>query len=140
MSALRHVLCVDDVLFGADSVEAARQIRKQLNILLNRGGFHLRKWISNDLALLRDIPTIEHELAVEHPLKGNDTSKIFDSTWLLREALHVSIPGRDFTYSKSHEVFGSLVYLFDFLWLGVSRNHHGENPNVKSLTHEDRLG
>lgn len=43
VDVLRRACYVDDVLFGADDVATARQIRDQLNALMQRDGFHLRK-------------------------------------------------------------------------------------------------
>ncbi|XP_067214187.1 uncharacterized protein [Linepithema humile] len=50
---------VDDILLGGDDVSTIQETRKQLNSLLQSGGFHLRKWTSNYEELLRDIPTVD---------------------------------------------------------------------------------
>lgn len=47
---------VDDCLTGADSVQEAVEMTKQLGELLQRGGFELRRWCSNERAV-----TIAHE-------------------------------------------------------------------------------
>jgi len=47
---------VDDLLTEADSKAEAIQIRNQTIELLKRGAFQLRKWSSNHLDLLKDIP------------------------------------------------------------------------------------
>jgi hypothetical protein len=43
---------VDDVLTGADSLETALQIRKELTTILQQAGFELRKFASNNITLL----------------------------------------------------------------------------------------
>jgi hypothetical protein len=43
---------VDDVLTGADSLETALQIRKELTTILQQAGFELRKFASNNVTLL----------------------------------------------------------------------------------------
>ncbi|XP_049294164.1 uncharacterized protein LOC125769473 [Anopheles funestus] len=51
-SALKSNFYVDDFIGGADSIESARRLRVELNELLSRGGFELRKWTSNRLEVL----------------------------------------------------------------------------------------
>jgi len=47
---------VDDLMSGASSQAEALQLQKELNELSARGGFELRKWASNDPALLIFLP------------------------------------------------------------------------------------
>ncbi|XP_063923045.1 uncharacterized protein LOC135137352 [Zophobas morio] len=47
---------VDDIVTGASSLEAARELKSQLICLLKQGCFELRKWASNEPALLDDLP------------------------------------------------------------------------------------
>lgn len=61
---LRHDVYMDDVLSGAETFEAAQELRLQLTRLCMAGGFPLRKWSANEGALLEDIPT-EHKLQRE---------------------------------------------------------------------------
>ena len=54
-SAVETSFYVDDGLTGADSVEEAIQLQKQLQELFSRGGFLLRKWNSNEAVVLQGI-------------------------------------------------------------------------------------
>ncbi|KAJ8915362.1 hypothetical protein NQ315_008249 [Exocentrus adspersus] len=45
---------------GADSIDSARQIKRDVSSVLNTAGFELRKWVSNDKRILEG--TDEHEL------------------------------------------------------------------------------
>ncbi|XP_058467935.1 uncharacterized protein LOC131440560 [Malaya genurostris] len=47
---------IDDVLTGANSLDEAIELQKDLIALLGRGGFGLHKWCANDPRLLEDIP------------------------------------------------------------------------------------
>lgn len=49
-------LYVDDVLSGADDVLTAKLARDSIINILKSGGFTLKKWASNKLELLSDIP------------------------------------------------------------------------------------
>lgn len=53
---LQNQFFVDDALFGTDTIETARGVRDQLIQLLKRGGFNLRKWLSNEPSLVEDLP------------------------------------------------------------------------------------
>ena len=46
---------VDDGLTGADSIEEAIELQKQLQELFSRGGFLLHKWNSSEAAVLQQI-------------------------------------------------------------------------------------
>ena len=39
-----NLVYLDDGLMGADSIQEAKKLRKELQELFNQGGFHLRKW------------------------------------------------------------------------------------------------
>ncbi|XP_043466289.1 uncharacterized protein LOC122501089 [Leptopilina heterotoma] len=54
---IRDNTYVDDFLAGADSEEEALECRDQLIAIMNSGGFHLKKWISNSPSLLDTIPS-----------------------------------------------------------------------------------
>ena len=47
---------VDDILYGADDVATARQLRDELIGLTEAGGFRLRKWSSSHPHVLDDLP------------------------------------------------------------------------------------
>ncbi|XP_012285896.1 uncharacterized protein LOC105702705 [Orussus abietinus] len=54
--ALEKDFYVDDVLTGADDLDTALAIQKQLIDLLVTGGFLLRKWVANHPQLLEQVP------------------------------------------------------------------------------------
>lgn len=90
-----HCIYVDDALFGADEVPVLREIRDQLIAIMAKGGFHLRKWASNATELLEDLPSKQHEIAINHPLKEDDSLKVLGLTWLSCEDaffLSLSLP------------------------------------------------
>ncbi|XP_062538321.1 uncharacterized protein LOC134206605 [Armigeres subalbatus] len=53
---LRKDFYVDDLFSGGNNVPETINLRKQLQSLLKRGGFMLRKWASNEPAVLEGIP------------------------------------------------------------------------------------
>ncbi|XP_058808559.1 uncharacterized protein LOC131674079 [Phymastichus coffea] len=52
---LQQDLYMDDFLSGGHDLDTTENIRDQLIGLLAAGGFHLRKWVANDPALLEEI-------------------------------------------------------------------------------------
>ncbi|XP_029677734.1 uncharacterized protein LOC115244312 [Formica exsecta] len=81
VSILSDNIYVDDLLFGADDTTQIRLARDQLNSILYRGGFLLRKWASNSPSLLEDIDIADHGLATKKPLAEDEQIKILGIGW-----------------------------------------------------------
>ncbi|XP_054287857.1 uncharacterized protein LOC129003585 [Macrosteles quadrilineatus] len=65
----------DDIIAGAESLDEALSAQNELKNLLARGGFELRKWISNAPQLLDQVP-IEHK---ETPVELTENNEAFFS-------------------------------------------------------------
>ncbi|XP_063909631.1 uncharacterized protein LOC135127182 [Zophobas morio] len=61
VQAITESTYVDDIAHGASTVEEAKSLQLQLANLLNRGGFQLRKWASNDPIALDHVPEQHRE-------------------------------------------------------------------------------
>uniref|UniRef100_A0A8D8WD99 Integrase zinc-binding domain-containing protein n=1 Tax=Cacopsylla melanoneura TaxID=428564 RepID=A0A8D8WD99_9HEMI len=59
--ALLNSCYVDDIVTGAESVEAAQQLRQDLVCLLQSGGFELKKFSSSSPTVLSDVPLEDQE-------------------------------------------------------------------------------
>ncbi|XP_055714261.1 uncharacterized protein LOC129808509 [Phlebotomus papatasi] len=64
---------VDDVLTGASTVEETKQLQTQLDQMMSRGGFKLKKWTSNSPEVLKQIPEDgqEYSSTLNLDLEGN---------------------------------------------------------------------
>jgi len=62
---LCHQTYIDDCAFGADQILARQTTRNQLLELLKKGGFRLRKWASNIIALLSELDPADHGLTTQ---------------------------------------------------------------------------
>ncbi|XP_026738691.1 uncharacterized protein LOC113501692 [Trichoplusia ni] len=73
---------IDDVASGSDTLEHAQQAKDQLIALFKLGGFHLRKWVSNNAQLLLDLP-IQDRLTGSVSLDNYETQilKILGLKW-----------------------------------------------------------
>ena len=54
-SVLEESFYMDDLIHGAHSIQAAKQLQTDMTNLLKTGGFHLRKWKSNSPKLLKHV-------------------------------------------------------------------------------------
>lgn len=61
-TAAKKDFYVDDFYSGADTQEEVIELRSQITDMLKTGGFHIRKWISNDETILQQIPEEEREI------------------------------------------------------------------------------
>ncbi|KAL7725330.1 hypothetical protein ACLKA6_013508 [Drosophila palustris] len=71
---------VDDLISGGDSTQEALEIMRQVTSLLDRGHFKLRKWCSNDPAVLQQIPDSEKETFLKFD-DGSDITKTLGLAW-----------------------------------------------------------
>ncbi|XP_055528037.1 uncharacterized protein LOC129720574 [Wyeomyia smithii] len=74
--------CMDDVLSGAGSIEEAIGAQRQLQQLLESGGFPIRKWCSNSPEFLEHIPIEDQEKRVPLAERGvNEAIKVLGLLW-----------------------------------------------------------
>lgn len=71
---------VDDLLTGANTIAKAALIRDEVNAMLKKGGFELRKWVSNSPELTSnfDFNTTEH---ITINLDNNESLKTLGLQW-----------------------------------------------------------
>ncbi|XP_029154912.1 uncharacterized protein LOC114927999 [Nylanderia fulva] len=97
-----------------DDVPELKESRDELQSLMSRGGFHLRKWAKNATELLDDIPASEHELAVERKLGEDDMLKVLGLTWRSQEdsfCFQIDIPTADFNTKRT--ILSFIAKFFD---------------------------
>lgn len=91
-SAAEHIIedrYVDDLMSGADSLEEACTLRKQIVQILDAAGFPLRKWATNQPALLEDVSEAQTE-AVPLQLNGErSVVKALGVQWLPYEDVFI---------------------------------------------------
>ena len=55
-AALQTDIYMDDIVTGSNSNQETLKLKAELIALLQRGGFELREWASNDPSLISDLP------------------------------------------------------------------------------------
>lgn len=70
----------DDFASGANDVESAKELRRQLTELLAKGGFEVRRWSSNIPEVLSDVPSSDLEKPIKLPT-GEPGFKVLGVMW-----------------------------------------------------------
>ncbi|XP_062556914.1 uncharacterized protein LOC134221744 [Armigeres subalbatus] len=80
-SIVKNDFYVDDLLTGANTIEALVEASTQLDGLLKRGGFTLRKWSSNHPSILAHLPESLKEDQTSLELDRSDSIKTLGLLW-----------------------------------------------------------
>lgn len=80
---LKRDMYVDDLISGADTVEEATQLRKDIEQILTKGGLHIRQWAANDTQILEGIA--EENINKKLKLEINPLLKTLGIHWQSQE-------------------------------------------------------
>ncbi|XP_062533633.1 uncharacterized protein LOC134202631 [Armigeres subalbatus] len=73
---------MDDVLSGASTLDSAKQLRSDIEELLKRGMFPIKKWCSNDEDVLEGVPEQDRETLVRiQDSSTNETIRALGILW-----------------------------------------------------------
>ncbi|UYV84326.1 hypothetical protein LAZ67_X001851 [Cordylochernes scorpioides] len=72
---------VDDLLTGADTVEEAHVLIRQIIALLAEGGFPIRKWVSNSPKILEFLPKYQKGINLSFDIKDLPSVKLLGILW-----------------------------------------------------------
>ncbi|XP_055633488.1 uncharacterized protein LOC129773856 [Toxorhynchites rutilus septentrionalis] len=117
--AVKKNIYMDDYIGGEFSIEAAIQLQSELMQLMQKGGFRLRKWVSNSPDVLAKIP--QELLGTQSALKfdQDETIKTLGILWepeadVFRFNVSVSLESREAT---KRSILSAIAQLFDPLGL-----------------------
>ncbi|XP_065094462.1 uncharacterized protein LOC135714987 [Ochlerotatus camptorhynchus] len=118
---LRKDFYVDDLFSGANSIEEATTLRQQLEALLARGGFQLRKWASNEEAVLEGLAPENRALKASIDLDRDQCIKSLGLHWepasdQLKYRIELPADSTDFPLTK-RIALSQIARLFDPLGL-----------------------
>ncbi|XP_073956369.1 uncharacterized protein [Choristoneura fumiferana] len=74
---------VDDLMSGCDTAEEAKIASRQLKEVLQKGGFELKKWSSNNAEFMRSLPPDERSVNAHLNLNMDGTIKALGVQWNL---------------------------------------------------------
>jgi len=112
-TVLQNDFYVDEVMSGCNNVNAAKDQIQQLNDLLRRGGFDLRKWASNTPALLEGIPA-EHQL-LQFSIPDQNSVSVLGILWnTARDTFSFKVePTPHFEQITKRELLGEIALTYD---------------------------
>lgn len=121
--AIKTNCFMDDWLDGADTVDEAMSLAKDVTDILKKGGFQLTKWSSNNLTFMRSIPEDKRSAKAHIDMNLNGTVKALGVVWDLSSdtfRYHLSLPTRDDVMTK-RAILSDIQKLFDPLgWIAPS--------------------
>ncbi|GFY72408.1 uncharacterized protein TNIN_327651 [Trichonephila inaurata madagascariensis] len=113
---------VDDLLSGSATKKGAIQLVLELQEMMKKPGFSLRKWVSNDPDVLATIPKELKAVDSKHTIKDDQPVKILGIAWLPdvdKFTFTITMNGSD-VWTK-RKVLSEVVKIFDPLgWLARS--------------------
>ncbi|XP_055633327.1 uncharacterized protein LOC129773709 [Toxorhynchites rutilus septentrionalis] len=110
---------VDDLLSGTDSIKTGKQLVCQLIDMFNSAGFSLRKWSSNNLELIDDVPSELRDNRSTFEIDSSSTVKTLGLIWEPSvDKFNYAIPrwSSEPTITK-RVVLGDIARIFDPLGL-----------------------
>ncbi|XP_045534341.1 uncharacterized protein LOC123721079 [Papilio machaon] len=114
---------MDDLLSGADTLEEAITLAHEITTILEKGGFQLRKWSSNNIQFLQSIEENKRSANVKIDMNLDGTIKALGITWNLNAdsfeySLSLSQIGKSIT---KRSILSDIQKLFDPLgWIAPS--------------------
>ncbi|GFV87144.1 DUF1758 domain-containing protein [Trichonephila clavipes] len=113
---------VDDLLSGSATKKGAIQLVSELQKMMKRGRFSLRKWVSNDPDVLAAIPEELKAVDSKHTIKDDQSVKILGIAWLPDvDKFTFTITVNETDVWTKHKVLSEVAKIFDPLdWLAPS--------------------
>lgn len=105
---------MDDCLSGADTIESVRETSKQLVELLDKGGFKLHKWTTNNSNTLDFLPKEQLSCNETYDLSPNNIIKTLGLQWVpSNDTIQIAIPDfKEIKYTKRN-VLSTIAQIFD---------------------------
>ncbi|GFW81449.1 integrase catalytic domain-containing protein [Trichonephila clavipes] len=112
----------DDLLSGSATKKGAIQLVSELQEMMKRGGFSLRKWVSNDPDVLATIPKELKAVDSKHTIKDDQPVKILGIAWLPDvDKFTFTITVNETDVWTKRKVLSEVAKIFDPLgWLAPS--------------------
>ena len=106
---------VDDLLDSSETVELAQDLQHQLTRLMGSAGFHLRKWASNEPAVVESIPETDRLLTVDFTKDGATKTKTLGVMWEAKDdvfTFQIEIPESNKPLTK-RRVLSTIATIYD---------------------------
>ncbi|XP_029659414.1 uncharacterized protein LOC115233245 [Formica exsecta] len=114
---IRKDFYVDDLLTGARTIEEATDVRRKISHVLKTASFKLRKWTSNEPAIVQDVP-VKDQNRNSIDFKSEGQLKTLGTTWqAFSDKLTFTIRELNQTKITKRQVLTETAQIFDPLGL-----------------------
>nr|XP_022909590.1 uncharacterized protein LOC111420786 [Onthophagus taurus] len=79
--SLKHHIYVDDIVTGASTIDDLLKLQKELIMVLQKGGFELRKWASNNERVLSSVPISDQLSTISFECEEINCVKVLGLQW-----------------------------------------------------------
>ncbi|XP_072400755.1 uncharacterized protein [Diabrotica undecimpunctata] len=108
---------VDDLITGFDDCDVAKQTCRNISNILQSSGFNLRKWISNDPAIIEHLKNNVDELSVLN-LGNSNPVKTLGIQWLPKlDILCYNLPEQQKIINTKRQILSEIAKVYDPLGL-----------------------
>lgn len=115
---IEHDFYVDDLITGANSIENARKIVKEVSAILSSGCFPLRKWRSNEPNIFNDLGIENEELGLLKIGDNDCEAKTLGILWDLQlDMFQYSLKGFNKSRVTKRVILATTAQIFDPLGL-----------------------
>lgn len=113
---------MDDMMSGKDNVDDAIRVAKEIDSILEKGGFKLKKWCSNDVQFLREFEKSERSANVKLDITLDGITRALGLHWNMgKDLFHYSLNLPNESTITKRSILADLQRLFDPLgWLAPS--------------------
>lgn len=116
--ALLHYFYVDDYLQSFTSVEEAKKVTSDLTLLLNGGGFSLKKWHSSSKQFLQSVPKQDQALEPYEMYQDNIMVKTLGLFWTpSNDVLSYKVKLKSQPSTTKRSILSEIASIFDPLHL-----------------------
>lgn len=134
----RREIYVDDFLTGANNKTRILEIRDQLISRLNKGGFKIRKWVSNDKEILQDIASKGQLLELDKDGFGKALGISWNpvkDTFQYRISVRISS-----SVHTKRSILSQISQIFESIRTFRLSHHNCKNYDLATLEDANKLG
>ncbi|UYV61147.1 hypothetical protein LAZ67_1003576 [Cordylochernes scorpioides] len=109
---------VDDLISGAYSIQEAKSLVAELSSLLNKGGFKLRKWSSNNKEVLSSLSQEIINDTNSKLLEEDSSIKLLGLVWnKIQDTFNVQVTPLNFEVTTKRQLLSAIAKIYDPLGL-----------------------
>ena len=136
---------LDDLISSEEDPETAINLRQDIQQALDKGGFHLRKWLSNSEQVMDSIPVDDRSTAatvnIQEGTANQAAVKTLGVSWSATDDYFTfvhCVP--NITQYTKRTVLRKMAINFRSTWSSITVHHPGKSSVSRSLSERHRMG